>query len=146
MLDGKLAEWIGEKLRESSVAGARLIIEFQENEVVTNLKPAKRFAQQLRELGCRVALERFGVGLNSFQLLDHVDAEFLKIDRSFVNDLARNAENQKRVRELAQQAQARGKQTVAEWVEDVSSVSLLFGAGIGYVQGNFQHEPERLEV
>ncbi len=146
MLDAKLAEWMGEKLRESGVAGGRLIIEFQENEVVTNLKPAKRFAQQLRELGCRVALERFGVGLNSFQLLDHVDAEFLKIDRSFVNDLARNAENQKRVRELAQQAQARGKQTVAEWVEDVSSVSLLFGAGIGYVQGNFQHEPERLEV
>ncbi len=144
LLDEKLADWIGEKLRESSVDGQRLILEFQENEVVTNLRHARRFGQQTRALGCRLALERFGVGLNSFQLLDHVDADFLKLDRSFVNDLARNAENQRRVREIAQQAQARGKETVAEWVEDVNSVSLLFAAGISYVQGNFQHEPERL--
>ena len=144
MLDEKLPEWIGEKLRESAVAGQRLIFEFQENEVVTNLKHAQRFSQQARALGCRLALERFGVGLSSFQLLDHVDADFLKLDRSFVNDLARNADNQRRVREIAQQAQARGKETVAEWVEDVNSVSLLFAAGISYVQGNFQHEPERL--
>ena len=144
ILDEKLADWIGEKLRESGVPGQRLIIELQENEVITNLKPAQRFSQQMRALDCRLALERFGVGLNAFQLLDHVDADFLKIDRSFVNDLARNADNQRRVREIAQQAQAHGKQTVAEWVEDVNSVSLLFGAGISYVQGNFQHEPERL--
>ncbi|EQD51519.1 diguanylate cyclase/phosphodiesterase, partial [mine drainage metagenome] len=74
----------------SSVDGQRLILEFQENEVVTNLRHAWRFSQQTRALGCRLALERFGVGLNSFQLLDHVDADFLKLDRSFVNDLARN--------------------------------------------------------
>ena len=112
--------------------------------MVTNLKHAQRFSQQARALGCRLALERFGVGLNSFRLLDHVDADFLKLDRSFVNDLARNTENQRRVREIVQQAQARGKETVAEWVEDVNSVSLLFAAGVSYVQGNFQHEPERL--
>ena len=146
MLDEKLADWLGEKLRESGVAGRRLILELQENEVVTNLKPAQRFSQQLHALGCRMALERFGVGLNSFQLLDHVDADFLKLDRSFVNDLARNTDNQRRVRELAQQAQASNKQTIAEWVEDVSSVSLLFAAGVGYVQGNFQHEPERVDA
>lgn len=144
LVDEKLPEWIGEKLHEAGVQPQRLIFEFQENEVVTNLKHAQRFSQQTRTMGCRLALERFGVGLNSFQLLDHVEADFLKLDRSFVNDLARNTDNQRRVRDIAQEAQARGKETIAEWVEDVNSVSLLFAAGISYVQGNFQHEPERL--
>jgi EAL domain-containing protein (putative c-di-GMP-specific phosphodiesterase class I) len=70
-------------------------------------------------------------------LLTHFDASFIKIDRSFMQDLGANSEHQQRVREFARKAQELGKQTIAEHVQDASSMSTLFGAGIDYAQGHF---------
>src|SRR3546814_5283977 len=64
------------------------------------------------DLGVRMALEQFGSGLNSFQLLRHFDPAFLKIDRSFMSDLGKNTENQKKVVEIARQAEADRKSVV----------------------------------
>ncbi len=142
--DPTLLAWLQSTLVEHDVRGHQLVLEMPESKVVTSLKPARRFVQGLKQIGCRFALEQFGSGLNSFQLLSHVDADFLKIDRNYMADLPRHAENQQRIREICRQATALGKQTVAEWVEDVASVSLLYGCGVGYIQGHFQHEPERV--
>ncbi len=84
-----------------------------------------------------MGLEQFGSGLNSFQLLTHFDASFLKMDRAFMEDLGSNAEHQKRLRETADKARQSGKQTIAEYVQDAGSMSVLFSAGIDYAQGNF---------
>jgi EAL domain-containing protein (putative c-di-GMP-specific phosphodiesterase class I) len=89
------------------------------------------------EFGVRVGLEQFGIGLNPFQLLTHFDASFIKIDRSFMKDLASTPEQQQRIREFASKAQELGKQTIAEHVQDAGSMSTLFSAGIDYAQGHF---------
>ncbi|MDE1959538.1 MAG: EAL domain-containing protein [Xanthomonadaceae bacterium] len=142
--DPALLGWLQSTLVEHEVRGHQLVLEMPESKVVTSLKPAREFVQGVKQIGCRFALEQFGSGLNSFQLLSHVDADFLKIDRNYMADLPRHPENQQRIRAICQQAAALGKQTVAEWVEDVASVSLLYGCGVGYIQGHFQHEPERV--
>ena len=142
--DPALLGWLQSTLIEHDVRGHQLVLEMPESKVVTSLKPARQFVQSLKQIGCRFALEQFGSGLNSFQLLSHVDADFLKIDRNYMADLPRHPENQQRIREICRQASALGKQTVAEWVEDVASVSILYGCGVDYVQGHFQHEPERV--
>ncbi|MEO7149734.1 MAG: bifunctional diguanylate cyclase/phosphodiesterase, partial [Rhodanobacteraceae bacterium] len=142
--DEKLGGWIGEQLRTHKLDGSALVFEMPESKVVTSLKPAHDFVEQLRQHGCAFALERFGSGLNSFQLLKHVDADYLKIDRSFTRDLPKQEENQLKVRELCAQADEAGKHTVAEWVEDAASMSILFSAGVHFVQGNFLREPEKV--
>ena len=115
-----------------------------ESKVVTNLKPARAFVRGLEQLHCGFALEQFGSGLNSFQLLKHIPAHYLKIDRSYMADLPKNKENQERIKSMCDQAHNAGKLTVAEFVEDAASMAILFSCGMNFVQGNFLQEPEQV--
>ena len=102
-----------------------------------NLRATQDFAAAIGRLGCKLVLEQFGAGLDSFQLLSHFTPGFVKIDRSFMEDLSKNPNNQNRVRELAQKARDQGIQSIAEFVQDAASMSILFSQGIDYVEGNF---------
>ena len=143
--DATLLKWLGERLGQAGLKRGRLVLEMTESKVMTLLRPAQEFVTAWKKLGGRFALEQFGSGLNSFQLLNHIDADYLKIDRSYMADLPQHPENQKKVAELCQQAHALKKQTIAEWVEDATSTSLLFAAGVDFVQGNFLQVPQRLD-
>jgi EAL domain-containing protein (putative c-di-GMP-specific phosphodiesterase class I) len=132
-----LAEWIGEQLKKHKVPGARLVLEIPEAKVFTNLKAAQEFQARIGRFGCTLCLEQFGSGLNSFQLLKHVDAGYLKIDRAFMTDLGKNVENQKKIREIAEKAAAADKRTIAEFVQDAASMTVLFTSSVDYVEGNF---------
>jgi EAL domain-containing protein (putative c-di-GMP-specific phosphodiesterase class I) len=120
-----------------AVDGRLLVLQIPESKVFTNLRVAQQLQSAVAQFGVRVGLEQFGIGLNSFQLLSHFDAAFIKIDRSFMQDLAANPDNQQRVREFASKAQELGKQTIAEHVQDAGSMTTLFSAGIDYAQGHF---------
>ena len=105
--------------------------------MLTNLREAQEFVGAMAGFGVRIALERFGAGLNSMQLLTHFDPAFLKIDPQFMADLAKGADSQQQVRNIANQAQGRGIRTIAENVQDAASMTMLFSAGVDYVQGDF---------
>jgi diguanylate cyclase (GGDEF)-like protein/PAS domain S-box-containing protein len=135
--DDSLARHIDEQLKIHGVDGRLLVLQIPESKVFTNLRAAQQFQAAVGQLGVRVGLEQFGIGLNSFQLLSHFDASFIKIDRSFMQELGTSVENQQRVREFATKAQELGKQTIAEYVQDAGSMSTLFSAGIDYAQGHF---------
>jgi diguanylate cyclase (GGDEF)-like protein/PAS domain S-box-containing protein len=142
--DETLVPWIAQQLKASRVRGDAVVFEVPEPKVVTNLKPARMFVNALKQIHCGFALEQFGSGLNSFQLLKHVDANYLKIDRNFMVELPKNKENQDKVREICELAQRSNKLTVAEFVEDAASMSILFSCGVNFVQGNFLQEPEKV--
>ncbi|WP_078757513.1 GGDEF/EAL domain-containing response regulator [Novilysobacter spongiicola] len=135
--DESLADYIQEQLAKHGVDGELLVLQLPESKVFTQLKAAQAFQQRVAKLGVKVGLEQFGSGLNSFQLLTHFDAALLKLDRTFMEDLPNNPEHQQRIKELAEKARAAGKQTIAEFVQDAGSMSVLFGAGIDYAQGHF---------
>ncbi len=142
--DPGLLPWIALQLKNARQRGDALIFEMPESKVVTNLKPARAFVRGLEQLHCGFALEQFGSGLNSFQLLKHISAHYLKIDRSYMADLPKNKENQERIKSMCDQAHNAGKLTVAEFVEDAASMAILFSCGMNFVQGNFLQEPEQV--
>lgn len=142
--DPTLLPWIAQQLKGSRQRGDSLVFEMPESKVVTSLKPARAFAKGLEQLHCGFALEQFGSGLNSFQLLKHIPVRYLKIDRGFMADLPRQKENQERIKDICDQAHHAGKLTVAEFVEDAASMSILFSCGVNFVQGNFLQEPEKI--
>jgi diguanylate cyclase (GGDEF)-like protein/PAS domain S-box-containing protein len=142
--DTTLVPWIAQQLKAARVRGDAIVFEVPESKVVTNLKPARAFVAALKQIHCGFALEQFGSGLNSFQLLKHVDANYLKIDRNYMVELPKNKENQDKVREICDLAQRSNKLTVAEFVEDAASMSILFSCGVNFVQGNFLQEPEKV--
>ncbi|HQZ31205.1 MAG TPA: EAL domain-containing protein [Arenimonas sp.] len=141
LVEGGLSEFIAEQLAAHAVPGDRLVLQIPESKVFTHLKAVQAFQTAVAALGCRVALEQFGTGLNSFQMLSHFDPAILKIDRGFITELGKNAEIQKQVREIVSKAHAAGKQTVAEFVSDAATMSVLFSMGMDFVEGNFLAAP-----
>jgi EAL domain-containing protein (putative c-di-GMP-specific phosphodiesterase class I) len=137
LLDASMPAFIAEQLAAAGVPGEQLILAVPEAKIFTNLHAAQEFAGALAGFGSRMALEHFGAGLNSLQTLQHFEPALLKIDPQFMDDLAKSTDSQARVREIAQQASSRGIRTVAERVVDAASMTMLFSAGVDYVQGDF---------
>ncbi|MGV8930640.1 MAG: EAL domain-containing protein [Luteimonas sp.] len=135
--DDSLVRYIGEQLTAHGVPGEYLVLQLPEAKVFTHLKAAQEFAAAIGKLDCRIALEQFGAGLDSFQLLVHLKPNLLKIDRSFIEELPKNPANQERIREIAAKARELGIRTIAEFVSDAASMSILFSAGVDYVEGHF---------
>ncbi len=137
LVDDTLPRYIGEQLAAHGVDGSCLVLQVPEAKVFTNLRAAQEFVAAVAKLGCRVTLEQFGAGLDSFQLLSHFDPAFVKLDRSFMEDLPKNAANQKRVKEIADKVRGLGIKSIAEFVQDAGSMAFLFTSGIDYVEGYF---------
>jgi diguanylate cyclase (GGDEF)-like protein/PAS domain S-box-containing protein len=141
LTEGDLHNFIGTQLKAHAVPGQHLVLQLPESKIYTYLRPLQAFQKIIAAYGCRLALEQFGTGLNSFQMLSHFDPAFLKIDRSFILDLAKNADNQKKVKEFVEEARKRDKQTIAEFVSDAGTMTVLFSMGVDLVQGNFLAPP-----
>lgn len=142
--DPRLIELIARELAAHGVPGQRLWLETTEAKVFTHLRGAQDLLTAATGLGCKVGLEQFGTGLDSFQLLAHFTPAFLKLDRSFCQDQTRATEAQDKIRQITARAQRDGMVTIAEHIQDPATMSLLFGAGIDYVEGHFvgQAAPE----
>jgi len=132
-----LDEAIQAAVQAAGIPGERLVLQLHEPAVFTHLKAIQAFSRRIHGAGVRLALEHFGTGLNSFQLLQHIDADVVKIDRSYITDLAKNSENQAKVREFAAKARELGKTCVVHYVQDAASMTVLFGIGVDYVEGDF---------
>ena len=141
LVEGDLHSYIGSQLKAHSVSGTNLVLQLPESKIYAHLRPLQAFQKIVATYGCRLCLEQFGTSLNSFQMLTHFEPAILKIDRSFIIDLAKNPENQKKVREFVAQARQLEKQTIAEFVSDASSMTVLFSIGVDLVQGNFLAPP-----
>jgi diguanylate cyclase (GGDEF)-like protein/PAS domain S-box-containing protein len=141
LAEGDLHNFIGSQLKAHSVPGHHLVLQLPESKIYAHLRPLQAFQKIVASFGCRMALEQFGTSLNSFQMLTHFDPQVLKIDRSFIIDLAKSAENQAKVKEFVAAARGMEKITIAEFVSDASSMTVLFSMGVDLVQGNFLAPP-----
>lgn len=137
MQDSSLPGWIGNLLKQTGVNGDQLVFGVSETRVMTYLKAAKDFQRAIAKFGCGLCLEQFGASSHSLDALKHLDPTMLKFDRSFTEDLGRNTEHQSKVRELASRSMDLGKSTIAEFVQDAASMTVLFTSSVHYVQGNF---------
>lgn len=118
-----------------------LVLEVTESVAIANLNHAQQFLQEVRGLGCKFALDDFGVGFSSFHQLKHLDVDYLKIDGSFIRNLARDPVDQQLVKAMVDVARALGKQTVAEFVADAEILECTRALGVDYAQGYYVGEP-----
>lgn len=141
LLDEKIISFIQSCIREFRLPGDALIFEIAEKQAAQHLKHAKAFVKIIQSLRCKSALEHFGASPNSFQLLKHLPVDFLKIDGSFIHNLATDNSNQAMVKSILDTASSMNKQCIAEYVQDAHSLAVLWQSGINYIQGNFLQEP-----
>jgi diguanylate cyclase (GGDEF)-like protein len=133
--DASLGSYVKSLLAEHGVAGDRLVIEITEQLAVRFAANTDKQIALLRDLGCRLAVDDFGTGYSSFSYLKRLPVDYLKIDGSFVRGLARDRVDQAMVRMVGEVARAAGMQTVAEYVNNAATLSLLAKYGIDYAQG-----------
>ncbi|MEZ5485449.1 MAG: EAL domain-containing protein [Lysobacteraceae bacterium] len=137
LADDKLPSLIASQLQRVGASGDHLVLSIPESKVVTNLNAAKEFQQALATNGVGLCIEQFGSGLNSIQMLQHIDMQYLKLDKSFMEDLGKNPDSQAKVRDLSQQARDAGKLTIADYVQDAASMTVLFTSSVDLVEGDF---------
>ena len=133
----ELVQLVRAELAAQGVPGERLWLEAPEARVFTHLRSARQFLDAVAPLGCRVGLEQFGSGLDSFQMLAHFKPAFVKIDPGLTDGVGKGGEGQDKVRAITARARAEGIVTVAERVDDAQAMSQLFSAGVEYVSGDF---------
>jgi diguanylate cyclase (GGDEF)-like protein/PAS domain S-box-containing protein len=113
----------------------KLIFEITETAAVQNLSGALRMMHELREIGCRFALDDFGSGLSSFGYLKNLPIDFLKIDGMFVKDMHINPMDRGMVGAIKTVADTMHLTTIAEFVESQEVIDELRQTGIDYGQG-----------
>ncbi len=131
--------WFGQIIDIMSpnrIVTGRLTVEITETVALGELAETRRFVEQLRDLGCSVAIDDFGAGFTSFRNLRALPVDILKLDGSFCQRLKENADNQYFVRSLIDLAHKFGLKAVAEWVENEDDAALLRQWGVDYMQGN----------
>jgi EAL domain-containing protein (putative c-di-GMP-specific phosphodiesterase class I) len=139
--DEGLLELIEELLREYEVNPARLGFELTETVAVQDLAQAKEWIGRLKALGCRFALDDFGVGYTSFAYLRSLPVDQIKIDGSFIRSLEQEASSREIVQTMHTLAQSLGKETVAEFVENETIYRLVRAMGLTYAQGFYLGQP-----
>ena len=139
--DDTLIDWLSYQIKEKNIPASTINFEVKETVAVTNLKSTKILSYKLKELGCGFILDDFGTGTNPFQLLDHIHADYVRLESGFMDNLAENPQNQDAIKNLAEQAAELGKLTIAQRVPDATSLSLLWGMGVNFIQGYFLQEP-----
>ena len=128
-------EMIESELSASGIDPARLIFEVTETAAIANITLARNFAERLKQLGCRFALDDFGAGFGSFFYLKHIPFDYLKIDREFITNCRESRTDQLVIESLVSIARGLDKQTIAEGVEDEETELFLRQNGVDYAQG-----------
>jgi len=119
-----------------------LIFEVTETAAVENLSQAREFIDSLRSLGCRFALDDFGIGFSSFHYLRNLPVDFVKIDGSFVRNLHHNSEDKIFVKAMVDLAMGLGITCIAEFVENGEIVTILKELGVELGQGYHIARPQ----
>ena len=140
--DTALLPWLAAALKASRLPPDSLVFQIAENDAVAYLKQAKVLSQGLAGLGCRTALSRFGCTLNPLNTLKHLDAEFIKIDGSYTQDLTQQ-KNQETLKQMLAELHAQSRQTIVPFVDSATVLAALWQAGVGYIQGHYLQGPSQ---
>ena len=144
--DSEFLEFVVECFDHTGASPGDICFEVTESAVVANLDHAHRFIAVLHGMGCEFALDDFGSGLSSFSTLKTLPMDYLKIDGSFINNLAGDTVNQAVVAAMIELSRSLNFRVVAEQVEDQSSLDTVTDMGIDFVQGFIVGRPQPLSM
>lgn len=142
--NGQLMEFLQQQLTRFDLHPEEFCFEITESVALKNISNAAKLSNELKAIGCQVALDDFGNGLSSFMHLKSIPADYLKIDGSFVKDIDSDPVAMEIVGAIHRLAKSMGMQTIAEYVESAPILDKISSFGIDYAQGHYYAQAQPL--
>jgi diguanylate cyclase (GGDEF)-like protein/PAS domain S-box-containing protein len=136
-----LPEIVRRALADAGLEPNCLSLELTESILIENTANVLAIVKQLKALGATLSLDDFGTGYASFAYLRNFDLDELKIDQSFIREIAVNPGDEKIVKSIIELAKCFGMKTIAEGVEDAKAADLIRAAGCDNAQGYYFARP-----
>jgi diguanylate cyclase (GGDEF)-like protein/PAS domain S-box-containing protein len=143
--DSELLDYILQQKEKYHITLSQVCFEITETVAISNLSKATVFINELKKHGCQFALDDFGSGLSSFAYLKNLPVNYLKIDGGFVRNISRDRIDRTMVESIQHIGEVMGLSTIAEHVEDESTLTVLEEIGLDYVQGFHLGRPQAIE-
>ena len=140
--DDEFLDFLKDQLSIYPIPAKFLCFEITETVAISNLNSATRLINNLREMGCRFALDDFGSGMSSLGYLKNLPVDYLKIDGSFITDIVNDPVNCAMVEAVNHMGHAMGLETIAEYVANATILEKVKSLGVDYAQGYEVAEPK----
>jgi EAL domain-containing protein (putative c-di-GMP-specific phosphodiesterase class I) len=145
LLQENLVARISQSVRRGDLAPSRLELELTETLIMQNAGAAAILLRDLRGLGVHIAIDDFGTGYSSLAYLTDLPITSLKIDRSFILKLSKQATATKIIRTIIHMAHDLGLRSVAEGIETTEQCALLTRLDCDELQGYLFSRPQPME-
>jgi len=133
-------------LRELNISGRNMAIEITESVLLHADSDVREKLIRFRDAGIQVAIDDFGTGYSALSYLKKFDIDYLKIDQSFVRDLATDPSDKALSEAVVVMAHKLGLKVIAEGVETAEQRDILAAVGCDFAQGYLFSEPVPPEV
>ncbi|OGT46408.1 MAG: hypothetical protein A3E83_06415 [Gammaproteobacteria bacterium RIFCSPHIGHO2_12_FULL_41_20] len=131
-------------IKNSLMRPENLCFEITETATMNQISKTITIINELQRIGCKVAIDDFGVGLSSFSYIKHFPVNYIKIDGSFFKNIAKHTIDEPIVRAMNDMAHHLGIATMAEFVENAAILKITSQIGIDYAQGYAIGKPQPL--
>jgi EAL domain-containing protein (putative c-di-GMP-specific phosphodiesterase class I) len=132
--------WI-KSLRQAGMSGEGIIVEITEGVLLRDRTTVSKALLDFRDVGIEVAIDDFGTGYSSLAYLSQFDIDYLKIDKSFTQNLAPASSDMVLSKAIIVMAHELGMEVVAEGIETKEQRDLLISAGCDFGQGYLFSRP-----
>lgn len=144
--DDSVYRLIAERIASNALDPSALAFEITESVAMCDMVAAENFLSKLQRLGCKTTLDDFGSGFSSFSYLKNMPVDYVKIDGSFIKNLATSRIDHAMIKSINEIAHVLGKETIAEFAESEVIVRSLRDHGIDYAQGHYFGRPEPIQI
>jgi polar amino acid transport system substrate-binding protein len=138
---GEFVQYVERKLGEHQVNPEYIKFEITEGIAMINESETEKYFLALKKLGVGISLDDFGTGYTSFGYLKKFPADNVKIDKSLVDYILTNEEDQRIVKAIIELAHTLGMKIVVEGIENQKMVDMIASYGCDYMQGYHFSKP-----
>ena len=141
LMQNDIVDTIAKTIEETGVNPRNLTLEVTESLAINDMERMKRILGNIKKLGIRIALDDFGTGYSSLNHIREIPLDVIKVDQSFVKDLATDQYAQSFVRMIGELADALGVRVCVEGIETAEQFKALENMNVRMVQGFYFDKP-----
>jgi EAL domain-containing protein (putative c-di-GMP-specific phosphodiesterase class I) len=140
--DQQFTLWLEKQLKIHNINPLELVFDMREESIVSHLKDAREFSARLKQLGCQIAIDAFGISQEPEKILSMIPASYLKLSFQLMASL-KNSDKERieEIKHICEQAKEKNAMTIAPFVESAEALSQIWSINIDFVSGDFFSEP-----